>query len=163
MTIRIEILRHPSAPQGTKGVITLPQFNWQRACIELPWADNEPQHSCVIAGTYDGRLRPSTKWSPRPDGQLYEVMGVPGRTAILLHAATYAGDVRAGWKADLLGCVAPGSRFVTLPAPEGFQRQQEGVVDSRKTLTELMLLCGDSDVQFVIGWEPGAEPKVMTA
>ena len=53
-------------------------------------------HPCIPAGEYEVELRPH----PR-HGECYEVMDVPGRTAILIHPAN--------WYQELLGCIALGT------------------------------------------------------
>lgn len=71
--------------------------------VERPWADNEPNVSCIPAGTYTLRLRQSPMITRVTRGDYthgWEVTGVPGRSYIMLHPANTA--------AELQGCIAPG-------------------------------------------------------
>lgn len=157
---RLEIERSPTGDQGTFGRFALPWASWARCSLELPWRDNHRGHSCIPEWSGIARLRPSTKWSPRGDGRLYGLVDVPGRDSILIHAATWAGDTELGWKADLLGCIAPGGRTGTLK-PEGYPNPQACIFDSRKALTEFMALTEGEDLEVVVRWAPGAAPAVV--
>lgn len=151
--IRATLLRSPSTDEGTFGTL---QVHATRVdsfrTIELPWRDNSPQLSCIPAGAYRCRLGPTSKWSPRADGRLFEVTGVPGRSAIKIHAASWAGDVRKGLHADLLGCIAPGKTTGKLTPPDT-GKPQAAVLSSRVALTELMTLLGDDDFELTVEWE----------
>ena len=63
--------------------------------IERPWLQNIPYESCIPDGVYD--LRP---FSGARFQDVWEVCDVPGRSAILIHAAN--------WPHELHGCIAPG-------------------------------------------------------
>jgi hypothetical protein len=63
--------------------------------IELPWNHNAPQVSCIPEGRYALQKR----YSPR-FGIVLQVMRVPGRADILIHAANNA-------LRELKGCIAP--------------------------------------------------------
>jgi hypothetical protein len=70
--------------------------------LELPWAGNKKNISCIPAGTYTCRWTSSPKMS-NEHGHLYytyEVLNVPGRTGIRIHSANYF--------FQLLGCIALG-------------------------------------------------------
>lgn len=155
---RIEILRSPSGETGVFGSIRLDWLGRQWPCLELPWADNEPQHSCIPPApgdeaTYRAILAPSGKWSPREDGRLYHVLDVPGRNLIKVHAATWAGDVRRGWHAELLGCLAPGRRTGELAH---LGKVQACVLESRAALTEIMELLEGDELEITVRWDAGA-------
>lgn len=69
--------------------------------LELPWKDNRQEVSCIPAGVYECAPYSSEKY---PD--VYEVLNVPGRTAILIHVGN--------WTRNTLGCILPGfSPFIT--------------------------------------------------
>lgn len=70
--------------------------------IELPWKENAAGRSCIPEGRY--RLR--RRWSRR-FGRHWQLVAVPGRDLILLHAANNA-------QTELRGCIAPVS-LVTAP------------------------------------------------
>ena len=82
------------APQGTNGELLI---HGARVCytIELPWRQNARRISCIPEGCYALRLRYSVRY-----GEHLEVTGVPGRSAILIHAANDA-------LKELQGCIAP--------------------------------------------------------
>src|SRR4051794_34256095 len=71
--------------------------------IELPWNHNTPQVSCIPEGRYALERRYSTRF-----GIVLQVMRVPGRADILIHAAYDA-------LRELKGCIAP----VSLVTGEG--------------------------------------------
>ena len=70
--------------------------------IELPWLNNMHQHSCIPEGRYRLQKRISVHY-----GNHFLVMGVNGRSGILIHAANNALN-------ELRGCIAPVS-LVTAP------------------------------------------------
>ena len=72
--------------------------------IELNWRDNKRKVSCIPAGTYVCEFKASPKF-----GMCYHVLDVPERSAILIHAANFAGLVSLGQRADLEGCIAFGT------------------------------------------------------
>jgi hypothetical protein len=95
--------REKSTDGGTFGKLTLPDgttFN----TLELPWRNNESGKSCIPPGTYKVETRNSPKFGPGT----YEVKGVPGRTAILIHSGNYAGNVDKGQKSNVEGCILLG-------------------------------------------------------
>lgn len=158
----VELQRSPSSPTGTFGRWYLPWLDRAWPSLELPWADNEPQHSCIVAGTFRGVLAPSSKWSPRADGRLYHIVDVPGRNLIKVHAATWAGDEREGWFAELLGCIAPGEQTSSL-TPPGYKREQACILRSRAALREIMDLLEGDDIELKVSWDRGAEPRSALA
>lgn len=99
---RVFIIRERTGIDGTFGRLIADGF----ACHtgELPWRDNAPGKSCIPPGTYrcvwarSTRLRRNT----------YRVLGVPGRAGILFHSANFMGDLAAGRKAQVQGCIALG-------------------------------------------------------
>lgn len=79
---------------GVNGVLWIngnPMFK----TIELPWRQNAPRVSCIPEGVYGLRKR----FSRRFDWH-FEITGVPGRSAILIHPANNA-------EIELKGCIAP--------------------------------------------------------
>jgi len=63
--------------------------------IERPWLDNKPNVSCIPTGTYEVAHYSSSRFP-----NAYQIIGVPERTAILIHSANFADDLQ--------GCIAPG-------------------------------------------------------
>ena len=90
------LIRIEHTDQGTWGVLAFGQHHCRS--LELPWRDNRRQVSCIPPGIY----RCGMVGSPR-FGRVYQVHDVPGRSAILIHAANLAGDVQYAL-ADFIGC-----------------------------------------------------------
>lgn len=133
---RATLTRDPSTDEGTFGVL---QIDGQTLhAIELPWRDNTPQASCIPVGVYRCEIVQSPKF-----GRVYEVKGVAGRSAILIHAANYAGDVSKGLRSDLLGCIAPCMAF-------GQLNGQMAGLSSRAALAEFMAWAGGEPFELVI-------------
>lgn len=63
--------------------------------IELPWMDNKVQRSCIPEGSYKLVKRYSERFHWH-----FELLNVPGRSAILIHSANWALQ-------ELKGCIAP--------------------------------------------------------
>jgi hypothetical protein len=95
--MELEIIRtyHPT---GTNGALFL---DGVRQCytIELPWLNNQPRRSCIPEGRYGLQKR----YSPRFKHHLL-LLGVPGRSLILVHPANNA-------LKELAGCIAPVSQL----------------------------------------------------
>lgn len=111
-------------PYGTYGYLWTGSY----ACvtIERPFSGDHP---CIPPGDYD------VDWTD--DGRhpehnpCYEVMNVPGRTAILIHLAN--------WYQELLGCIAPGTRIQTVQGNwGGYALNQKGVSGSKEALANLL-------------------------
>lgn len=162
---RVKVYREPSTPQGTFGAIAilddeLRPENWWHS-LELPWKGNRKGLSCVPpapdAGTivYRAQLLPASPWSPRSDGRLYHVVGIPGRDGVEIHAATWAGDVEAHYYSELLGCLTLGKERGYL-APRTTGRLQACVLRSRVALGEFMNELDGEDFEIEIAWERAA-------
>jgi hypothetical protein len=105
--------REKSADGGTFGKLTLPDGTSYNT-LELAWRNNESGKSCIPPGTYKVQTRNSPKFGPG----VYEVMNVPGRSAILIHSGNYAGNVDKGQKSNVQGCIMLGfSRSVQSGQP----------------------------------------------
>lgn len=108
-------------PSGTLGELRIegqPKF-WT---VERPWRDNAKGISCIPEGEYAlkphmGRIQPAI-W----------IDGVPGRTAILIHAGNTM--------ADLQGCIAPGLHWTCIDAPK--------VLNSKAAMASLMSIFADA-------------------
>lgn len=100
-------------PMGTNGDLYI---NGKLQChtIELPWKNNQHQVSCIPEGTYRLRHRYTKKF-----GHHLEVLDVPGRSGILVHAANNA-------QKELKGCIAP----VSIIRGEGFGIISRGALES---------------------------------
>lgn len=133
---RLVISRYDDSPEGAFGIATLESSQWDS--LELPWHDNKPRISCIPFGIYTAELAPTGHlWSPRTDGQLYRLKDVPGRDYVEIHAATWAGDVSAGWHTDLQGCIALGMMRGRLK-PADISHAQDCILSSRIALSAFM-------------------------
>ena len=127
---RAVLVRTGTSDEGTFGTLTLSDKQ-QLYTVELPWRDNAPQKSCIPSGVYRCEQVNSPKF-----GRVYEVLKVPGRSNILLHAANYGGDKALGWSSDLLGCIGPAMKIGQLPRRSDGMSQRAGI-SSREALERL--------------------------
>lgn len=103
MLPRVILMRVHSGNMGTFGVIKGPE-GFHCYSLELPWRDNKRSISCVPRGVYVVNWT----WSPRFKRMMYLLEGVENRSGIREHSANLAGDVSAGYRSQLNGCIAPG-------------------------------------------------------
>ena len=91
--MELELIR-TYRPEGTNGNIFI-SGKFFVYSIELPWKDNHARVSCIPEGKYAlvKRYSPKLHWH-------FELLEVPERTCILMHAANDA-------LAELQGCIAP--------------------------------------------------------
>lgn len=80
---------------ATLGVIKVNDLHLPIFTLELPWRDNKDDISCIPVGQYKIIPHHSAKY---PD--TFEIVGVPGRDAILIHIGNYPRDTK--------GCVLVG-------------------------------------------------------
>lgn len=88
--------------------------------LEPSWRGNEQERSCIPAGDYQLRERSSVKF-----GNHLAVVGVPDRTAILVHVGNY--------RVDTKGCILVGDKLADLNS-DG----QQDVANSKATLKSLL-------------------------
>jgi hypothetical protein len=122
---RVGLRRLAHGEQGTKGVMILPEGVFCNT-LELPWRDNRPNISCIPCGEYDVQVRQSPRF-----GRVYHVQHVPGRSWILAHSGSLAGDVAKGYISDVEGCILLGKYFGKLAG-------QLAVLVSRPTVRQFM-------------------------
>ena len=99
--------------------------------VEKPWAGNEPFVSCIQAGRYDmalGRYH-------RGGYPAFELLDVPGRSAIKIHIGNTPGDVS--------GCIAIGGKL-------GFIDKSLAVLNSRKAFKKFMALMSYNEATIII-------------
>lgn len=115
--MNIHLTRICASDKGTFGALS--DDNGLPICLtcELPWGDNEPDKSCIPAGQY--QVMP---FQSPTKGQVWELVGVPGRAAILIHAGNDENDSE--------GCILVGNQF-------GVIYGLPGVFNSQKTLNLL--------------------------
>ncbi len=123
--------RHLQTLTGTYGELSVNGEFWPT--VERP-ADDPAGHPCIPAGTYAMHL--GTHHEGQPDAYpCYWIDGVPGRSAIEIHAANTPDE--------LLGCIAPG---MTLAWFAGVL----GVARSRAALAEFMDAMQRADLQLIV-------------
>lgn len=127
--LQAQLRRGPSTDEGTFGVLTFGAARMRS--LELPWRDNRRQRSCIPAGRYRCALVRSQRF-----GRVYHLQDVPGRDAVLIHAANLAGDVEMGWASQLHGCIAPFQRLGAMRTPAG--RMQAAGLVSKPAVDALM-------------------------
>lgn len=123
--IDYKIVRGCSGPQGTFGIFSADNVPLCITC-ELPWLNNEDDTSCIPVGSYQVDRHLSAKF---PLGNTWEILDVPDRTAILIHAANDP--------AELSGCIAVGQYF-------GFLNGLPAVLNSGLALSMLNIKLPDS-------------------
>lgn len=167
------ISRRETGDEGTFGDAVL--FNRRRelfecVSLELPWLENAPRVSCVPAGDYlfkwreDSPTWPDGVYEEWDDPDTTEAEDVEGRDFIQIHPANLAGSAAAGYKAELLGCIAVGRTIARFPAGtiKGQVKDQRGVTSSYETYHALLdALEKDEVFRVVICWAPA--PKLSEA
>jgi hypothetical protein len=93
-------------------------------CLELQWADNAPQVSCIPVGDYKLRWTLSNRFKR----YTWQIMDVPGRSGIRVHSGNFAG---AGLS-DSLGCPLPCLQWADI--------NKDGVIDGVKSKDALSQL-----------------------
>ncbi len=74
--------------------------------LELPWLNNKQKVSCIPQGIYNCRPYTSLKYK-----NVWTLLNVPGREAILIHSGNFASDVRlqvGSHSSDTEGCILVG-------------------------------------------------------
>lgn len=134
------ITRGESTVAGTFGVfrISFVDTFWTCHSLELPWKDNRVKLSCIPPGTYQCALVQSPKF-----GTVYGVQDVPGRSAILVHAGNWGGDIEKGLKSDIEGCILLG-------LGKGMLSGQPAITSSRDAVNKLMSLTGGRPFELTI-------------
>ena len=100
---------------------------------ELPWRGNRRGVSRIPAGLYRCAPYSSPKFP-----NVFEILDVPGREAILIHAGNWAGDVSKGYRSDVEGCVLVGMEA-------GQLNGQPAVLKSRDAMTLLRKWAGPGE------------------
>lgn len=99
MTTDLRLVRVAHNDRATFGVLVDPaQGRAFAVTLERPWANNQPQVSCIPAGHYLCSRVDSPKF-----GDTFEVTGVPGRSHILFHKGNLSDDTH--------GCILVGEQF----------------------------------------------------
>ena len=111
-----------------------------RAPVAADYAADGNPHPCIPAGEY------AVVWTEDVHPLhpfCYEVMNVPGRSAILIHSAN--------WIRELLGCLAPGTKAEIVEGDyEGQHVKELGVSNSKAALGMLQDILCRKDFTLVI-------------
>lgn len=99
--MNVRLIRYHSGLKATLGILKLPVAHAPIFTLELPWRDNQDNISCIPTGVYDVKPYSSEKFP-----NVYQIMQVPNRDAILIHIGNYAGDTH--------GCVLVGKDVDTV-------------------------------------------------
>jgi len=119
--------------------------------VELPWNDNQPKASCIPPGEYLAELYDSPT-----HGRVYQLIDVPGRSNIQIHAANFGVMVDKDHDGDmegeeLEGCLAPGNIISLIRDKKDGNNMKIGVTASIATLERLMAaLGGETRIRVVI-------------
>lgn len=98
--MKIRLMRIASRADGTFGVLFADDLPFALT-IERPWRFNKQSESCIPVGSYVCKPYSSARFP-----HTWQVMDVPGRSAILFHQ----GNVME----DSLGCILVGEQFDVL-------------------------------------------------
>lgn len=136
---QVFINRNPSSEKQTLGNIVVPEFNWTAKTLELPWLQNKNNISCIPDGEYICKYTRSVRLSKLKghDFFTYEILNVPGRAGIRIHAANFFNQ--------LLGCVALGSALKDLNVD-----QELDVIHSGDTVAAFEKLMDYQDFKLII-------------
>lgn len=137
MTIQLTLVREQSENYGTFGLIVMPSGKLIYT-LELPWKSNKVCESCIPSKTYPCRIVKSARFD-----HVYGVCNVPNRSAVLIHASNYGGDVSKGYKSDIQGCILLGKS-------KGKLSGQPVVLNSKVALKMFMDEMQDQDFELVI-------------
>lgn len=132
----IIIKRGESTNAGTFGTLLLNHGQWSCVTLELPWRDNASGLSCIPPGIYTCKMIDSPK-----HGHCYQVMDVPKRNMIEIHAVNFAGDktkinpvTDTYYISQLLGCIGLGRSMGILDGQMAILRSKETVADFERYL-----------------------------
>lgn len=114
--------RFESTDEGTFGVLSFGDNTL--FSLELPHRDNRRMVSSIVPGNY----KCVWTYSNRFKRMMYLLLDVPGRDAIRIHSANYAGDTEKGFVSQLNGCIAPALKT-------GVMRNQHGKLQKASMLS----------------------------
>lgn len=96
--------------------------------IERPWLDNQKFVSCIPEGIYQVKPFDGNKYK-----DVWEIMDVPNRSAILIH--------QANWARQLEGCIAPGVAGGYIRDPKT-EEMAKAVRESRHAMQQMKNVLG---------------------
>lgn len=92
--MNVTLQRGKGTAHGTHGVL-IGDGSFLCFTLEEPWRNNEPKISCIPEGVYKCKKHNGAKFS-----NVWEVLDVPGRSAILIHSGNTLADTE--------GCILVG-------------------------------------------------------
>lgn len=106
--MQVQLIRVSQSAQGTFGVLLINGLPFCVTCEE-PWKNNQKGVSCIPAGRYLCKKHSGPRFK-----DVWQLMDVPGRSAVLIH--------NGNTTADTEGCILVGqnySRFSGIPGVGG--------------------------------------------
>ena len=134
----------PNGEHGTQCEFSCPDVSFACVAQELGWHDNAPDLSRMPVGRY----LTTVSWSEHFKRPLYHIQ-CDSRQALEIHNGNFTGYTPSGWKSDVLGCVILGDSFGE-ETPEGFDRPQACVLNSKATLDAFMVALGGKPMQLTV-------------
>lgn len=126
---RVLLERFESGDQGTFGRLSVGDL--VLFTLELPWRENQSDHSCIPEGEYQCMWTMSAHFHRG----MYLVSEVPDRAGIRIHSANLAGDRDLGYRAQLNGCIALGESLGSLDG-------QKALLSSAPAVRQFVKLLG---------------------
>lgn len=114
--MEVTLMRIAQGPGGTFGVLKIDGIPFCTTC-EDPWNNNAVGKSCIPPGEYE-----CVPHSGQHFKDVWQLLDVPGRSAILIHAGNTIDDTQ--------GCILVGNGF-------NMFGQRPGIVNSKDTLQKL--------------------------
>ena len=149
------LIREETSAEGTFGKLTFDD-DFYVYTGELPWRWNLRGKSCVPAGLYLFKMADSIKhgrcYEEYDDPNTERHEDVPDRDRIQIHAANWMGDVKKGFRSELLGRIAPG---MMIDVYDG----QKALMSSKKALKLLEANLGGKMFELEIKWGMGIGPQ----
>ena len=124
MNDKLILTRIRTSKDGTFGELRNARGEVLCVTCEDPWNDNQHNISCIPRGTYTVK-----KFYGRKYRDVWQVMNVPGRDAILIHNGNTIRDTE--------GCILVGAAF-------GMLEHLPSVTSSRDTLNRLRMILPDT-------------------
>ncbi len=138
--MNLTVVRVSENSDSTFGVLVKPDGTAIAVTLELPWKNNEIGKSRIFAGTYVCKRFLSPKFKM----EVFKLMGVLGRTNVLLHPANLA--------VQLEGCIAIGHGFDFVSPKD--RTGDDGIVNSGKEFKEFMELQKGTDTFLLTVIDP---------
>lgn len=165
--MNIYVDRDESAPTGTPGRLTLQSGGFECDTLEPPWLNNQPEVSCINAGSYDCFI-----WfSPSLKRNVLRLEDKHGRKNVLVHNANFAGTVDNPDTPDVeisqvKGCTAVGDGFGQIEVPKKLAKKpgqkQFGIMNSTVTLQALLQELPPGHHTIHYRWKDGCAPKDLS-